>query len=280
MQRPFATRLRDLGDRVARRMSAATLKIGVSARILHPQPGARGLQARTLQYLEQSAAHWVMSRDVLVLMVPTVDKDGLLHRSNIRLADYARHLDGLVLQGGADVSPLSYGEEPLRPEWAGDRLRDEYEMELLHEFMEAGKPVLGICRGLQLINVALGGTLYQDIGTQLAEAGAHVDDTYEKHLHEICFEPGGRLARIYRGASRARVTSIHHQSVKTLGRNLAVEAWSDPDHVIEAMRGTGKGFVLGVQWHPEFHVPGDENVLDSAPILDAFLEAARGKSRA
>jgi gamma-glutamyl-gamma-aminobutyrate hydrolase PuuD len=279
MQRPFATRLRDLGDRLARRMSAATLKIGVSARILHPQPGARGLQARTLQYLEQSAAHWVMSRDVLVLMVPTVDKDGLLHRSSIRLADYARHLDGLVLQGGADVSPLSYGEEPLRPEWAGDRLRDEYEMELLHEFMEAGKPVLGICRGLQLINVALGGTLFQDIGTQVAEAGAHVDDTYEKHLHEIRFEPGGRLARIYRGASRARVTSIHHQSVKTLGRNLAVEAWSDPDHVIEAMRGTGKGFVLGVQWHPEFHVPGDENVLDSAPILDAFLEAARGKSR-
>jgi len=279
MQRPLATRLRDLGDRVARRMSAATLKIGVSARILHPQPGARGLQARTLQYLEQSAAHWVMSRDVLVLMVPTVDKGGLLHRSNIRLADYARHLDGLVLQGGADVSPLSYGEEPLRPEWAGDRLRDEYEMELLHEFMEAGKPILGICRGLQLINVALGGTLYQDIGTQVAEAGTHVDDTYEKHLHEIRFEPGGRLARIYRGASRARVTSIHHQSVKTLGRNLAVEAWSDPDHVIEAMRGTGKGFVLGVQWHPEFHVPGDENVLDSAPILDAFLEAARGKSR-
>jgi gamma-glutamyl-gamma-aminobutyrate hydrolase PuuD len=278
MQRPIATRLRDLGDRVARRMSAATLKIGVSARILHPQPGAQGLQARTLQYLEQSAAHWVMSRDVLVLMVPTVDKDGLLHRSNIRLADYARHLDGLVLQGGADVSPLSYGEEALRPEWAGDRLRDEYEMELLHEFMEAGKPVLGICRGLQLINVALGGTLYQDIGTQVAEAGRHVDDTYEKHVHEIRFEPGGRLARIYRGASRVRVTSIHHQSVKTLGRNLAIEAWSEPDHVVEAIRGTGKGFVLGVQWHPEFHAPGDENVLDSAPVLDAFLDAARGKT--
>jgi gamma-glutamyl-gamma-aminobutyrate hydrolase PuuD len=159
-------------------MSAPTLKIGVSARILHPQPGALGLQSKTLQYLEQSAAHWVMSRDVLVLMVPTVDKDGLLHRSNIRLADYARHLDGLVLQGGADVSPSSYGESPLREAWAGDRLRDEYEMELLQEFIEAGKPVLGICRGAQLINVAFGGTLYQDIATQLPEAGAHVSDAY------------------------------------------------------------------------------------------------------
>lgn len=256
-------------------MSAPTLKIGVSARILHPKPGARGLQARTLQYLEQSVAHWVMSRDVLVLMVPTVDKDGLLHRSNIRLADYARHLDGLVLQGGADVSPRTYGEEPLREEWAGDRLRDEYEMELLHEFMEAGKPVLGLCRGLQLINVSLGGTLYQDIGTQIAEAGAHVDDSYEKNLHEIVFEPGGRLARIYRGMTRTRVNSIHHQSVKALGRNLAVDAWSEPDRVVEAIRGTGKGFVLGVQWHPEFHVPGDDAVLDSAPILDEFLVAAR-----
>jgi putative glutamine amidotransferase len=278
MKRPLATRLRALGDHIARRMSAPTLKIGVSARILHPQTGARGLQAKTLQYLEQSAAHWVMSRDVLVLMVPTVDKDGLLHRSNIRLADYARHLDGLVLQGGADVSPLSYGEDPLRQEWAGDRLRDEYEMELLHEFVEAGKPVLGICRGLQLINVAMGGTLFQDIGGQVPEAHVHVSEDYEKLLHTVRFEPGGRLASLYRGATRARVTSIHHQSVKTLGRNLAVEAWSEPDRVVEAIRGTGKSFVFGVQWHPEFHVPGDDAVLDCSPILDEFLAAARGRT--
>jgi putative glutamine amidotransferase len=277
VQRPLATRLRALGDRVARRMSAPTLKIGISARILHPQAGASGLQSKTLQYLEQSAAHWVMSRDVLVMMVPTVDKDGLLHRSNIRLADYARHLDGLVLQGGADVSPLSYGEEPLAAEWAGDRLRDEYEIELVHEFVEAGKPVLGICRGAQLINVAFGGTLVQDIARQLPEAQAHCSDAYEKLLHEVRFEPGGRLAGLYRGASRARVTSIHHQAVKALGRNLAVEAWSEPDRVIEAIRGTGRGFMFGVQWHPEFHPPGDEGVLDCAPLLDEFLAAARGR---
>jgi putative glutamine amidotransferase len=78
---------------LSRKLSPDVLKIGVSPRIFHPQPDARGLQSKTLQYLEQSVAHWVMSRDVLVFMVPTVDKDGLLHRSNIRVADYARVLD-------------------------------------------------------------------------------------------------------------------------------------------------------------------------------------------
>jgi len=276
VQRSLAKRLRAFGDRVARRMSAPTLKIGVSARILHPQPGGLGLQSKTRQYLEQTAAHWLMSRDVLVLMVPTVDTGGLLHRSNIRLSDYARHLDGLMLQGGADVSPLTYGEEPLSRDWTGDRMRDEYEIELLHEFIEAGKPVLGICRGLQLINVAMGGTLYQDINRQVAQAHRHLTDAYEKNLHAVRFEPGSALARMYPGVTQAQVNSIHHQSVKTLGRNLRVEAWSEPDRVIEAIRGTGPGFVLGVQWHPEFHAPGDAAVLDSDPILDEFLRAARG----
>ena len=261
---------------LSRKISPDALKIGVSARLFHPQPDAKGIQSKTLQYLEQSVAHWVMSRDVLVFMVPTVDKDGLLHRSEVRLADYARALDGLVLQGGSDVSPSTYGETPLAPQWAGDRLRDVYEMELVHEFIEAGKPVLGICRGAQLINVALGGTLYQDIPTQLAESQVHVTDAYEKHRHDIRFEPGSGLARMYRGIEKPVVTSIHHQSIKALGRGLRVEAWSEPDGVIEAIRGTGKGYVFAVQWHPEFHHPSDRGVLDSAPILEQFLEAARG----
>jgi putative glutamine amidotransferase len=255
-------------------MSAPTLKIGVSARILHPQAGAKGLQSKTLQYLEQTAAHWLMSRNVLVLMVPTVDTGGLLHRSEIRLADYARHLDGLMLQGGADVCPMTYGEDPLAREWAGDRLRDEYEIELLHEFIGAGKPVLGVCRGAQLINVAYGGTLYQDITRQVPEARKHVTDAYEKNLHEVRFEAGGGLARLYPGLESAQVNSIHHQSVKTLGRSLRIEAWSAADKVVEAIRGTGASYVLGVQWHPELHAPGDERVLNSAPILDEFLHAA------
>jgi putative glutamine amidotransferase len=273
---PVRRAARALRGFLSRKISPDALKIGVSPRLFHPQPDAKGIHAKTLQYLEQSVAHWVMSRDVLVFMVPTVDKDGLIHRSNIRVADYARVLDGLVLQGGSDVSPTMYGEEALDPDWAGDRLRDVYEIELVHEFIEAGKPVLGICRGAQLINVALGGTLYQDIRSQLPDSGAHVTDTYEKHRHEIRFEPGSRLARLYRGVERAGVTSIHHQCVKALGRGLRAEAWSEPDGVVEAIRGTGKSYVFGVQWHPEFHHPGDPATLDSTPILEEFLEAARG----
>jgi len=261
---------------LSRTISSDVLKIGVSPRIFHPQPDARGIQSKTLQYLEQSVAHWVMSRDVLVFMVPTVDKDGLLHRSNIRVADYARVLDALVLQGGADVSPGSYGEEPLRQDWAGDRVRDVYEIELVHEFIEAGKPVLGICRGAQLINVALGGSLYQDVNTQLPESQRHVTDEYEKNLHEIRFAPGSGLARLYPRVEHPRVTSIHHQSIKALGRGLKVEAWSEPDGVIEAVRGGGPGYVLAVQWHPEFHHAGNRGALDCAPILEEFLSAARG----
>jgi gamma-glutamyl-gamma-aminobutyrate hydrolase PuuD len=273
---PLKRAARSAREFLSRKLTPDALKIGVSARLFHPQPDAKGIQSKTLQYLEQSVAHWVMSRDVLVFMVPTVDKDGLLHRSEVRLADYARVLDGLVLQGGSDVSPSTYGETPLAPQWAGDRLRDVYEIELVHEFIEAGKPVLGVCRGAQLINVAFGGTLYQDIPTQLAEAQVHVTDAYERHRHDIRFEPGSGLARLYRGVDKPVVTSIHHQSIKALGRGLRVEAWSEPDGVVEAIRATGKSYVFAVQWHPEFHHPGDRSVLDSAPILEQFLEAARG----
>jgi putative glutamine amidotransferase len=273
---PVRRAARTLREFLSRKLSPDALKIGVSARLFHPQPDAKGIQSKTLQYLEQSVAHWVMSRDVLVFMVPTVDKDGLLHRSEVRLADYARVLDGLVLQGGADVSPSTYGETPLAAQWAGDRLRDVYEIELAHEFIEAGKPVLGICRGAQLINVAFGGTLYQDIPTQLPESPVHVTDAYEKHRHDIRFEPGSGLARLYRGVQKPTVTSIHHQAIKQLGRGLRVEAWSEPDGVVEAIRANGKGYVFAVQWHPEFHHPGDAATLDSAPILEEFLQAARG----
>lgn len=258
-------------------MSRRPLRIGLSARIYHPQAGATGLQSKSLQYLEQSVAHWVMSREVMVFMIPSVSGDGIVHRSSIRLSDYPQYLDGLILQGGADINPQSYGEEPLHPDWAGDRVRDAYEMELLHEFMEAGKAVLGICRGAQLINVALGGTLYQDIATQIETAGTHVHADYDRHSHAIEWAANSTLAKLYPASAAGAVVSIHHQSIKALGRGLRVEARSIDDGVIEAIRLEGKPYVLGLQWHPEFHSPGSESLLDCTPILDEFLNAARGR---
>jgi putative glutamine amidotransferase len=273
--RTIAARARQLFDRAGQRITQRTLRIGVSARIFHPEPGARGLRGKTLQYLEESVAHWVMSRDVMVFMIPTVGHQGMLHPSNIRLRDYAKHLDGLLLQGGADVSPQTYAASDMRAEWPGDRVRDMYELELLYEFVESGKPVLGICRGCQLINVAFGGTLYQDIATEVPTAGIHVNEFYDQHRHSVRFPDGSTLASMFPGRREAVVNSIHHQAVKTLGRDLNVEAVSSGDGLIEAVRYRRAPFVVGVQWHPEFHRAGGPELLDCTPLLDAFLRSAR-----
>lgn len=273
--RTIAARARQLFDRAGQRITQRTLRIGVSARIFHPEPGARGLRGKTLQYLEESVAHWVMSRDVMVFMIPTVGHQGMLHPSNIRLRDYAKHLDGLLLQGGADVSPQTYAATDMRAEWPGDRVRDMYELELLYEFIESGKPVLGICRGCQLINVAFGGTLYQDIATEVPTAGIHVNEFYDQHRHSVRFPDGSTLASMFPGRHEALVNSIHHQAVKTLGRDLNVEAVSSGDGLIEAVRYRRAPFVVGVQWHPEFHRAGGPELLDCTPLLDTFLRASR-----
>lgn len=253
-------------------MSRRPLRIGISARILHRVPRELGFQGKTLQYLEQTVAHWLMSAGALVFMIPAIAGNGLLRRGNIRVADYAAELDGLVLQGGADVSPQTYGEAPIKPAWAGDRTRDLYEIDLLQEFVSRGKPVLGICRGLQIINVAFGGTLYQDIPSQHRGKGAHLDlEAYDAHHHAVSIVPGSGLAALYPGMGEARVNSIHHQAVKVLGRDLAVEALSVPDQVIEALRWNGTSYVLGVQWHPEFHDDAKPDLLDGESLLHEFL---------
>jgi len=250
------------------------LKIGLSARLMHAPPSELGFRGKTLQYLEQSIAHWIMAHGAIVLMIPTLSATAEVSRRGISVRSYVRELDGLVLQGGADVSPRSYGKQPLRADWAGDIVRDHYEMELLHEFMAQGKPVLGICRGAQLMNVALGGTLFQDIATQCPQAIRHVDaDLYDDLHHEVRFEAGSRLAGLYDGLERARVTSIHHQAVDRLGSDLVVDARSSADGIVEAIRWRGTGYAMGLQWHPEFH-GGIDGLLDSSPIVLDFLAAA------
>lgn len=254
------------------------LRVGLSARLMHNPPAELGFRGKSLQYLEQSVADWIMSQGALVFMVPTLESSAEVRRAAVHVSDYVREIDALVLQGGADLSPSSYGEAPLRPEWAGDRVRDLYEIELLWECVIQGRPVLGVCRGAQLINVAFGGTLYQDIATQVPDAIRHVDrEVYDQLAHDITIESGSELARLYPTTAGARVTSIHHQCVNRLGNGLVVEARSPTDGVIEAIRYTGAGDVAGVQWHPEFHPPGESPLLDSGPLLYDFLRRAEGR---
>lgn len=260
---------------------APRLRIGLSARILHPESArALGFSNKSLQYLESSVAHWIFMHGALVFMVPTLEAGNDVKRANVSIRDYVEVLDGLVLQGGADVSPTSYGEEPRRPEWRGDRVRDLYEIELLWAFIFAQKPVLGICRGAQLVNVAFNGTLHQDITEEVPHAITHVDSTqFDQLHHEVAFEHGSRLAALYGEDARLRVNSIHHQAVKQLGNGLVVEARSPSDGVIEAIRWTGSSFVMGVQWHPEFHHQFGTDLLDSGPIMQEFLLHARERKR-
>ena len=252
------------------------LKIGISARLLYPDPRRIFLPTKSVQYLEQSVASWVMSGEVLAFMVPALSLAAPHSPARVSKKDYVDALDGLVLQGGADIAPETYGETPLNPEWSGDRVRDAYEIRLFKEFVRQGKPVLGICRGCQLINVALGGTLYQDIGKQVGDALLHrCDRRYEDNFHAVRVLGGGWLSRLYPGAALSRINTIHHQAVKSLGRGLSVEAVSEPDGVVEAIRWDGPSFVAGVQWHPEFMDPADAELLDGRPLLQSFLAACR-----
>jgi putative glutamine amidotransferase len=251
--------------------SHALPRIGVSACLFHEDRARPVFNGRPLSYLENSMGRWIASGGALVYMIPPLVPDAAATAEA-----YADDLDGLVLQGGVDVSPRTYDEEPLRPEWAGDAVRDAYEIELVRAFYARGKPVLGVCRGHQILNVAFGGTLHQDIVTLVPGAHVHRDATvYERLAHEIDVAPGSELARTLGVAGRAKVNSVHHQSINRLAPGFEVDAYSAEDGVIEAAHLPGGSFVRGVQWHPEFTDPHDPSYLDNTPLLRAFLDAAR-----
>ena len=255
------------------------LRIGISARLMHDPPAELGFRNKRLQYLEQSIAHWIIRHGGLAFMVPAVDAESARVERVVSAGCYVDVLDGLVLQGGADVAPSSYGHEPIDPRWQGDPVRDRYELALLREFLRQRKPVVGICRGCQLLNVAFGGTLYQDIATQLPQARAHVDnDLYDDLYHEVTLVPGSALDRLYPAERTLRVTSIHHQAIDRLGDELEVEARSSEDGLIEAVRWAGAGYARGLQWHPEFHADR-ETLLASAPVMLDFLNACADRRR-
>ena len=248
-------------------------RIGVSACFFHADPERAIFKGKTLLYAEESMLSWIMSGGALPVVLPRVGASG-----SITLEDLVDSVDGLILQGGADMAPQHYGEEPARPEWSGDAARDQYEMQLVRAFLARRKPLLGVCRGAQVLNVALGGTLFQDIETLHPGRRVHRNwEIYDQHAHELSIEPGSALARWYAGAAGPPlVNSVHHQGLNRIGRGLTVEARSVPDGVVEAVRlddGTG-AFAYGVQWHPEFmFTAGNADLLSPRPLLDAFLSA-------
>lgn len=151
------------------------------------------------------------------------------------------------------------------------------EMRLIEQALAQDKPVLGICRGMQLINVAFGGSLHQDLIADGVTTHPHADlPRYDDHHHALELSPGGVLSRWHGGATCGQVTSIHHQGVARLAEGFVPVARA-PDGVIEAIWRQAPGFVLGVQWHPEFHDGRDPSLLDADPMMRAFLDAARAR---
>ena len=160
-------------------------------------------------------------------------------------------LNGLVLSGGNfDIHPRYYGERPIKELGEIKSRRTDFELEITDQALKEDLPILGICGGAQAINVALGGSLYQDITAQLSDLGAYEHSSKNSNGgHSIQVEPGTRLFNIVK-RSTLKVNTSHHQAVKHLGRGLIVNAVAK-DGVIEGIESTEHGFVLGVQWHPE-----------------------------
>jgi putative glutamine amidotransferase len=191
-------------------------------------------------------------------------------------ADVVASVDGMLLAGGGDVLPSIYGAAAHPTFSAAERGRDEYELELVRRAIDADLPLFAICRGIQVLNVARGGTLVQDIPDELGGAINH--DVHEPRVaiaHDVWIAPGTLLERLMQArleqADECPVNSRHHQAVKDLGEGFVVSATA-PDGVVEAIEDPSRRFCLGVQWHPEnFYRTGEFR-----PLFEGLVDASRG----
>jgi len=199
------------------------------------------------------------------------------HLEEPELRAIFEHLDGLILSGGGDIQPPYYGEEDSGLLWSVDEPRDRAELMLARRALTEGLPLLAICRGIQVLNVAAGGTLIQDISTQVVGALTHSTvagrpGSYVAHTVEVV--AGSRLAELV-GAGKLDVNSFHHQAVKDVGTGLVLTARA-PDGIIEGLESPNHPFCIGVQWHPEA-------LIESHPVMrrlfEGLAEAAKASAR-
>jgi gamma-glutamyl-gamma-aminobutyrate hydrolase PuuD len=173
-------------------------------------------------------------------------------------------LDGLILTGGSDLDPALYGEEPHPETFGVHRLRDDAELALLRAALERDLPVLGICRGIQVLNVALGGDLHQHVPDLVGHEGHKNDPPGQFRRHDVDVEPGTRVAALL--GERTTVHSHHHQGIRRLAPGLVAAARAE-DGLVEALEAPGRRFAVGVLWHPE---AGED-----ARLFDGLVAEAR-----
>ena len=179
----------------------------------------------------------------LPILLPYVEDDAVIDA-------FVALCDGFFFTGGMDIEPKHYGEATSDACGAIQRYRDDLELRVINKVLATEKPILAICRGAQLVNVVLGGTLYQDIPSEFETKMRHrQEEPPLAYSHEVKVLPDTPLARLF-GCDRIRANSFHHQAVKALGRDLGVMAVAD-DGIIEAFYGTGARYLRAYQWHPE-----------------------------
>ncbi|WP_407080301.1 gamma-glutamyl-gamma-aminobutyrate hydrolase family protein [Candidatus Contubernalis alkalaceticus] len=188
------------------------------------------------------------------LVIPTLE-----NIENIK--EILSFFDGIILSGGGDPDPFIFGEEPVFGQGKIEPPRDYLELILAEEALNLNLPILGICRGMQMINLAAGGSIYQDIGLRKKKNIKHMQDAPRWYpTHKVYITPHSRLASIFDQESH-RVNSFHHQGINKLGKGLISCAYAS-DGLVEALEGTGENLVMGVQWHPETMWVRDSKMLD------------------
>lgn len=239
--------------------------IGIPTQTLHSIDGIpEGLPASWV--MNQRYFHAVTAAGGVPWMVPLFDDD------LATLREIYERLDGICIPGGVDVDPATFGEA-RRPECGRtDPPRDRVELQLVRWALADDKPVLGLCRGVQVINVALGGTLYQDLAADWPAAMKHdyfpTGGFARDYLsHHVTVTAGTRLSAIL--GDRSMVNSMHHQGIRTLGHDLIASAHA-PDGLVEAVETSGN-FCVGVQWHPETLTEAHPRM---SRLFDEFIAAA------
>ncbi|HHV79376.1 MAG TPA: gamma-glutamyl-gamma-aminobutyrate hydrolase family protein [Firmicutes bacterium] len=212
----------------------------------------------------------VMEAGIVPVLIPPLSA-GTVKNNEEGGAEVAACIHGLVLTGGGDIDPALFNRPGAASVQNVQRDRDETEMALLRSALKLGMPVLGICRGMQLINVALGGDLIVDIKTEYLTSVAHdVDDDSVRHPVRIASD--SKISRIL-DTCELNTNSHHHQAVRRVAAGLVAVGWAE-DGIIEALEGKGENYLVGVQWHPE-----RLREESSARLFASFLEAARDYRR-
>lgn len=232
--------------------------IGVSSEFLNISLQFR--ESYKLNIVNDDYINLLRGKDVIPIILP-------IYKDLVKVKDFIDLCDGFLFTGGADINPLVYGENPNHNLGITDLDRDRFELELMKQAIEKDKSVLGICRGMQILNVSCKGNLIQDIKDKSNFFNHSVQISKGDLVHKILIKETSLLNKLY--GKEIYVNSSHHQAINTLGDNLEVLARAE-DGVIEAIKLKGKRFVYGVQWHPEELIYKDSSV---NLLIDEFIKS-------